>query len=69
MDQVVVAYSFDLRTNEITTTNVPNPSAGREHVFKAYRIAGDPADAVTLRARKKILAGISAADAAQDDEE
>jgi hypothetical protein len=51
VDQVVVAYSFDLRKNEIATTNIPNPSAGREHVFKAYRIKGDPMDAVTLRTR------------------
>lgn len=31
----------------------PNASAGREHVFKAYRVAGDPADAVTLCARTR----------------
>jgi len=68
VDQVVVAYSFDLRTNEIATTNVPNPSAGREHVFKAYRVAGDPADAVTLRARRRVLAELNAAEAADDDE-
>ena len=49
-DEVVVAYSFDLRTNEMGTTQVPNPGAGREHAFKAYRCAGDPADDVTLKA-------------------
>jgi len=38
VDQVVAAYSFDLRKNEIVTTDIPNPSAGREHVFRAYRI-------------------------------
>ena len=51
VNEVVVAYSFDLRTNEIGTTQVPNPGAGREYVFKAYRCTGDPADDVTLRAR------------------
>lgn len=56
VDQIVVAYSFDLRTNEIATTNVPNPSADREHVFKAYRVSGDPTDAVTLRTRNRVLA-------------
>ena len=50
VNEVVVAYSFDLRTNEMDTTQVPNPGAGREHVFKAYRCTGDPADGVTLRA-------------------
>lgn len=51
LNEVVVAYRFDLRTNEMGTTQVPNPGAGREHVFKAYRCMGDPADGVTLRAR------------------
>lgn len=69
VDRVVVAYSFDLRTNEIATTNVPNPSAGREHVFKAYRVAGDPADVVSLRARNRVLAELGAADAAVEDDE
>ena len=69
VDQVVVAYSFDLRTNEIATTNVPNPSAGREHVFKAYRVAGDPADAVSLRARRRVLAELNSAEAADDEDE
>jgi len=37
-----VAYSFNLCKNEIATTNIPNPSAGRKHVLKAYRIKGEP---------------------------
>ncbi|MHB8388895.1 MAG: hypothetical protein ACYDBH_04840 [Acidobacteriaceae bacterium] len=67
VDQVVVAYSFDLQANEIATTNVPNPSAGREHAFKAYRVPGDPADAVTLRARNRVLAELNAAEAAEGE--
>lgn len=47
--EVIVAYSFDLRTNEMQTESVANPNAGREHIFKACRIAGEPADAVSLR--------------------
>jgi len=69
VDQVVVAYSFDLRTNELLTTQVANPNAGREHVFKAYRAAGDPAEAVTLRARQRVLAELSAAEAAVEEDE
>lgn len=49
VDQMVVAYSFDLRSNEIETELVPNPNAGREHVFKAYRAGGDPASPVALK--------------------
>lgn len=58
VDQVVVVYSFDLRTNELATTSVPNPGASREHVFKAYRVAGDPEDVVTLRTRSQVLANL-----------
>ena len=35
-------YNFDLRTNELTTALVPNPTAGTEHAFSVYRLAGDP---------------------------
>ena len=68
VDEVVVAYSFDLRTNQLATTRVPNPNAGREHVFKAYRVMGEPTEAVSLRARSQILAGLVAADATVDDD-
>ncbi|MDE0680479.1 MAG: hypothetical protein OXI11_09740 [Gammaproteobacteria bacterium] len=50
VDQMVVVYSFDLRTNEMTTTEVPNANAGREHVFVAYRVAEDQPAPVALRA-------------------
>ena len=53
VDQIVVVYSFDLRTNEMTTTEVPNPNAGRRHVFVAHRVAQDQPTPVSLRARKK----------------
>ena len=56
VDRMVVAYSFDLRTNELDTTLVPNPNAGKEHVFKAYRVAGDPIEAITLRERSREIA-------------
>jgi len=49
IDNVVVAYSFDLKTNELQTTLMPNANAGREHVFKAYRLKGEPFDRVSLR--------------------
>ena len=69
VDQVVVAYSFDLRTNQLATTQVANPNAGREHVFKAYRVAGDPADTVSLRARSQVLVGLEASARASEDVE
>ncbi len=42
-DRLVVAYKFDLTTNEIEGSTVENPNAGREHCFVAYRLASDPA--------------------------
>ena len=53
--QMVVAYQFDLCTNEINTTFVPNSSAGGEHDFKIYRLDGNPAEGVILveRSREK----------------
>jgi len=53
VDEIVAAYSFDLRTNEIAASRAPNPNAGREHIFKAYRVAGDLSDPVTLREGKR----------------
>jgi len=53
---MVVAYQFDLRTNELDTTLVPNPSAGREHLFKAYRLKGDPTETLELRERSREIA-------------
>ena len=53
VERIVVAYNFDLGSNELQTTLVPNPSAGTEHVFKAYRLQGDPLEPVTLRERSR----------------
>jgi len=49
-DELVVGYSFDLQTNDLLTTKIPNPGAGREHVFLAWRLKGAPLDVVSLRA-------------------
>lgn len=49
-DQAVVAYRFDLRTNALTPEMVANHAAGTEHHFSAFRLRGDPAAAVAMRA-------------------
>ena len=49
-DRILVGYDFDLRTNELVTRTVRNPTAGQVHVFIAYRAAGDPRSPVTMRA-------------------
>ena len=68
MDRMVVAYSFDLRTNELATTLVPNPNAGSEHVVKAYRGAGDPIEAITLCERSREIAERNYAEVDDDNE-
>jgi hypothetical protein len=49
VNEVVVGYSFDLKTNEIQITKVPNPEAGKEHIFCAWRLKGSNPEQVLLR--------------------
>jgi hypothetical protein len=46
--ELVVGYEFDLKTNEILAKKVPNPSAGIEHSFVAYRTKSDSDKPVNL---------------------
>lgn len=39
--QLVVAYRFDLRTNDLAPDMVPNPHAGEKHTFRAWRLRGE----------------------------
>jgi len=65
VDEVVGSYSFNLETNELGTGKIPNPNGGKEHVFKAYRVAGDPMDLVTLRDRAELLRELDAVERAE----
>jgi len=47
--QLIVGYSFDLRTNDLIPAKVSNPSAGKKHAFRAWRIKGVKIDKVSLR--------------------
>lgn len=66
-EQVVGSYAFDLKTNELSTTLIPNPNAGREHVFHAYRLKGDPEEPVSLRDRNAVLAELAAVEVEMED--
>lgn len=48
---LVVGYSFDLRTNEIRAERVPNPNAGTQHIFVAYRLKSQVSNPVSMVAR------------------
>jgi hypothetical protein len=47
--QLIIGYTFNLQTNELTPEKVPNPGAGREHLFTAWRLNGSPMDPVSMR--------------------
>lgn len=44
----VVGYTFDLQANKLTPKLAPNPSAGTQHQFSAYRMKGDGHGKVSL---------------------
>lgn len=56
VERMVASYNFDLRSNELKTILVANPSAGAAHFFKAYRLRGDPIAPLTLRERSREIA-------------
>jgi hypothetical protein len=46
---LIVGYTFDLKHNTLTPETIPNPTAGREHTFYAWRLVGATGDPVALR--------------------
>lgn len=48
-EELVIAYSFDLKTNELVPRKVPNPRAGKAHRFRAWRLKDEPVDPVSMR--------------------
>lgn len=61
-DNLVVGYSFDLRTNNIRAEMIPNPSAGAQHKFAAYRLKSQAQKPVTMLSRASILRTVDAMD-------
>jgi hypothetical protein len=47
--EMVVGYNFNLQTNELTPQKVPNPRAGTEHIFCAWRLRGSRTSSVSMR--------------------
>ncbi len=50
-DELVTGYSFDMESNKLKPMFKPNPSAGKEHRFIAYRLSNDEGPVVTVRAK------------------
>lgn len=47
--EVIIGYYFDLQTNEIVPKKVPNPGAGTNHLFRAWRVKGSPTVPAKMR--------------------
>lgn len=46
--ELIVGYSFDLKRNELRPEALHNPDAGREHLFRAWRLSGSPISPVSI---------------------
>ncbi len=46
--ELITGYTFNLQTNELIPQKIPNPGAGREHIFRAWRVAGENTDTVSM---------------------
>ena len=53
-EHMVVGYSFELRTNKLTPQLAPNPAAGQEHRFTAYRVKGQGSGTVTMKDTEQV---------------
>jgi len=54
-ETLVVGYTFDLRTNELKAERIPNPRAGTEHKFVAYRLAGHASKPVAMAVDEPVV--------------
>ncbi|CZM68514.1 hypothetical protein SC989_10100 [Legionella pneumophila serogroup 1] len=48
-ETLVIGYTFDLRTNELKSERIPNPNAGKEHRFVAYRLLSQSSKTVSMK--------------------
>jgi hypothetical protein len=54
-ENLVVGYTFDLRTNELKAERVPNPRAKAEHKFVAYRLRDQADKPVSMISKMPVL--------------
>jgi hypothetical protein len=59
----VVGYTFDLRTNQLNAERIPNPRAGTEHRFTAYRLKSQAPKPVSMLSRTAIIETVQAMEA------
>lgn len=51
-DQLVVGYTYDRPTDDLSPKLIDNPTAGKEHYFTAWRAKGASQDAVCMKSAK-----------------
>lgn len=66
-DNLILGYSFNLKTNALKPESIKNPGAGRQHEFIAYRLKGSRGDTVALRPVREVLAEVAEAAEHADD--
>jgi len=53
-ENVVVGYTFDLLADTLTLELAPNPSAGKQHRFAAYRLRGMGSGTVSMKSVEQV---------------
>lgn len=48
-EHLVVGYQVDLSRNLLSSSTIPNPSAGKDHTFRAWRLNSGSNEPVTMR--------------------
>jgi hypothetical protein len=48
-DKLIIGYTFDLQSNTLSPKTIPNPGAGREHQFRAWRLKRSSGELVAMR--------------------
>jgi len=61
-ETIVTVYTFDLQTNELKAQRAPNPTAGTEHLFIAYRLHNQATKSVAMRSPAAILNDLNSVD-------
>jgi len=50
-DKLVAGYTFNMATNKLTPSFMPNPTAGKEHTFVAFRLIDSDGPSVSMSTR------------------
>jgi hypothetical protein len=65
--ELVIGYSFDLQTNDLVPQKMANPDAGREHLFRGWRLKGSPTEKVSMAPLDPLNITLDSADEGEDE--